>query len=390
MIKKAIYLNDEFKSSNPAAGAVSITYDPVNGFQFVEGNKEHKFLSSDDLQQNEAIKTLEGLTAFEVMPNAAEIKAGTESDVTYTATENNKSVVKKYKYAVDIPACTVHKMTLRSSHEPAECDVVIDWGDGTIEAIKDGKWVEGENYTKGKAYELSHDYSAVAEQDENGVWKRFIVKIYGKNYYTFRHNNAVSITNDKYSLPSVVKTSYNLISRIFDKDLPVANHVCNFASMCYGALRLLTVNIPHSTKYITSGFNYSSMFQYCTNLTIVKGFEDSPIPCGGIVGNMFAYCKNLIETDFIIPNCTTTLNYLFFYCENLTSDIAKLIPANGFALDNINVNLAFSRTSKLTGNIPAKLLWDSGKTFDKCATAFRDSVLSEQAPETWGGKAKTK
>jgi hypothetical protein len=283
-----------------------------------------------------------------------------------------------YRYA--IPACTIHKMTLRSVHNPEECDVVIDWGDGVVESIKEGKYIAN---TPGKAYELEHDYAESMTADI----QKFIVKIYGKNYYTFRHNNSITTVKDKFSIPSVVETSYNLISRIFDKDLPIASHISNFASMCYGALRLLEVNIPHSTKYITSGFNFSSLFQYCSNLKTVVGFEDSPVPCGALVGNMFAYCIGLEKTDFVIPTSTTTLNYLFYYCENLTSDIAKLIPTNGFALDNINCNLAFARTLKLTGNIPSKLLWDSIKTFDRCNTTFRDSALANQAPKAWGGKA---
>jgi hypothetical protein len=100
---------------------------------------------------------------------------------------------------------------------------------------------------------------------------------------------------------------------------------------------------------------------------------------------MFSYCLKLEKTDFVIPTSATTLNYLFYCCESLTSDIAKLIPTNGFALDNINCNLAFARTSKLTGNIPSKLLWETAKTFDKCSSAFRDSALKDQAPKAWGG-----
>ena len=42
--------------------------------------------------------------------------------------------------------------------------------------------------------------------------------------------------------------------------------------MCYGATRLLEVKIPHSTKYIVDGYNFSSLFQFCENLTSVERF----------------------------------------------------------------------------------------------------------------------
>ena len=78
------------------------------------------------------------------MPNKVEIASGTIDDVTGLT----------YNYPVS--ACTIHKMTLRSSQEPENCDVIIDWGDGCIESIKDKKF---NSHTVGKAYELFHDYS---------------------------------------------------------------------------------------------------------------------------------------------------------------------------------------------------------------------------------------
>jgi len=78
------------------------------------------------------------------MPNKTEITSGTVDDKTGLT----------YNYSVS--ACTIHKMTLRSVQEPEDCDVIIDWGDGIIEAIKEGKFV---SHTVGKSYELEHDYA---------------------------------------------------------------------------------------------------------------------------------------------------------------------------------------------------------------------------------------
>lgn len=364
-------MNVPIKSKNdvaiPPSGYVFAFIDS-NDMQLKAKLSNGTVVNYTSIDEDVKVMSLTDYTAFEVMPNKVAINPGTvDKDTGLT-------------YSISVPACTEHKFTLRSVQEPEDCDVVIDWGDGTVESIKEGNFV---SHSSGKSYELSHDYSSKM----NGDIQRFIVKIYGKDYYTFRNNSYVTTSKDKYSIPSIVSSSYNLISRIFDKDLPIASHVSNFASMCYGAMRLLKVNVPHSTKYITSGFNFSSTFQYCQNLKVVEGFEDNPIPCNSFVGNIFAYCLNLEKTDFVIPTSTNTIGYIFYYCENLTSDISKLIPSNGFAVDNVRSELAFAKTTKLTGSIPSKLLWDSNKTFVKCSSAFRDSSLKNQAPVSWGGTA---
>lgn len=286
-------------------------------------------------------------TTFQVMPNKTKIAAGTTDDTTGLT------------YTYEVPACTEHKFTLRSANPVLNNDVIIDWGDGVIQAIKDGKY----EWT-GKGYEVSHNYADTMTADS----QKFIVKIYGKDYYTFR--------SEKYQ-------NNNLICRIFDVDLSIAAHVTNFASMCYGATRLLKVNIPHSTSYVTNAFNFSSAFQYCSNVLSIMGFEDSPLRDNCIVSNMFKYCLALIETDFVIPTCVKSIDSLFYDCRKLTTKIDSIIPATGFALDNIKFNLAFGNTYALTGTVPANVLWNSNKTFIKTETSFRKSGINSQVPDTW-------
>ena len=294
--------------------------------------------------------SLADFTSFEVMPNKKEIIAGSVDNFT------------GINYSIKVPACTIHKMTLRSSQEPENCDVVVDWGDGTVESIKDGKFV---SHTKNKSYELEHDYSLNMTDD----FQKFIVKIYGKNYYTFRNNTY---------------KDNNLISRIFDIDLSIASHLTNFASMCYGATRLLKVKFPHSTKYVTDSFNFASTFEFCSNLTSVLGFEDNPLRNDCVVSNIFNGCESLEETDFVIPTCITSIAGILNNCKKLKSKIEKIIPSNGFALDNINTSAAFYNTPNLTGTIPSDLLWNSGKKF-KVQSTFGNSGVSSQAPKSWGG-----
>ena len=163
-MKRAIYFNGEYNPKNPTKGGACLIFDDEAGLQIVDN--KIKFSNTNIY------------SAFEVMPNK----------VTLSADDT---------YAFEIPACTIHKMTLRSSHEPENCDIVIDWGDGTVEAIKDGNFV---SHKEGKSYELIHDYAETMTQDV----EKFIVKIYGKDYYTFRHNESITTIKDKQSIPSIV------------------------------------------------------------------------------------------------------------------------------------------------------------------------------------------
>lgn len=293
-------------------------------------------------------------TAFQVMPNKIEIASGTVDDVTGLT----------YNYPVS--ACTIHKMTLRSSQEPENCDVIIDWGDGCIESIKDRKF---NSHTEGKSYELFHDYSSSMTKNI----QRFIIKIYGKDYYTFRHNSY---------------RDNNLISRLFDKDLPIASHVTNFASVGIYANRLLAVHIPHSSNYITNAYNLASVFSNCKNLIKVTGFEDNPLRTNCIINNIFSGDKFLQTTDFKLTACPNDNTYgnCFNACQNLDMDINDLIPTQGFNCYNARMHYTFRNTKKLKGTIPNNLFWNSHK-FSSFTQAFSGSALADQAPKSWGGKA---
>lgn len=311
-----------------------------------------------NIQNTDNIIISDYYSSFEVMPNKTIISSGTTDDITGLI------------YNIDIPSCTTHKMTLRSAQEPEDCDVVIDWGDGTVEAIKDGNYV---GHTEGKSYELSHDYST----NMTGNIQRFIVKIYGKDYYTFRHNSYAS---------------NNLISRIFDAELPIADHVTNFASMCLGAMRLLKVKLLHSTSPYVNVFNWSSCFQQCTNLLSVTGFEDVIISNDVIISSIFRFCSNLIETDFRLVSCAPEYSGVFQGCEKLEKDINDLLPKEGFGLDKVNVHVTFTNMKKLYGTIDSTMLWNNpNKEFLTRTTATFAGCSAEiikQVPKSWGGSNK--
>lgn len=292
-----------------------------------------------------AIKNVADYTAFEVMPHNVNIAPNEISDLVTDPDGNTITCIN----SLAISACTTHKMTLRSHQEPEDCDVIVDWGDGTIEAIKDMTWTTT-THTAGKSYELFHDYSAVTGKDENGQWKKFIVKIYGKNYYTFRHN---SYKNN------------NLISRIFDVDLPIASHIRNFASIAMYANRLLKVRIPHSCY--SNVCNWSTCFANCANLQYVYGFEDNNMWYNdeAVVNGLFQGCGKLIDTDFKFAPGINQIKTTFSNCNALTTNIAKILPENGFSSSAITIHQLFLNCTNITyEDIDGKMtvadrLWNS-------------------------------
>ena len=296
-------------------------------------------------------------SAFEVMPNKVLIPAGTVDDLTGLT------------FNSEIAACTIHKMTLRSAQEPNDCDVIIDWGDGVIESIKAGNYV---SHSTGKSYELSHDYTGAMTSNV----QRFVVKIYGKNYYTFRHNSY---------------KANNLISRIFDADLPIAGFITNFSSMVFGASRILQIKFPHSTAPFSSVWNWSSCFNECANVVSITGFEDMALRGDAIYDGFMAACGNLTTTDFVIPASITSIPNIFAGDKNLECDINDLIPVQGFASSNIFIRAPFRYLSKMVGTVPADKLWGderinwvfksaSEKPFMNCSAEIR-----AQVPVSWGG-----
>lgn len=56
--KKAIYFNGEYNPANPPANTLCITYDEIDGFKFIAGNKTVTLPNKVDVQQNTNIEEL--------------------------------------------------------------------------------------------------------------------------------------------------------------------------------------------------------------------------------------------------------------------------------------------------------------------------------------------
>jgi hypothetical protein len=261
---------------------------------------------------NEAIKNND-YTAFEVFPTTEEIPAGTVSqDVVYgkwwrentaysigsyvlvknqekiytciKAMANTESIEPGvtqgweeywvegnedfdgyyYKYTKAVPSNnTINTFFYVHSKTREECDIVIDWGDGTVSRVADlddnsvksfGSYTDshGTSYMYGYLT-MTHTYTDCVSRIENNKLvesKKYIVKVYGKDYFMIRFGN--------------IETN-NIVSRICDNDLPIASNVTNISSAAAKSLRLLYLNVPYqySFKNVT---NYSGLVGYCDNL----------------------------------------------------------------------------------------------------------------------------
>jgi hypothetical protein len=220
----------------------------------------------------------------------------------------------------------------------------IEWGDGTIESQDDFFRSNHEAYeTNGRSqYVFIHEYK------EPGT---YIVKITGSCYYRIDHGTdkmaripevweayktewkGAPRQNDNSKTPQ--PNYWNLMSRVFENDLPIAKNFTNMTQFCHGAVQLKKVAIPEECTY-SQVVNAYGLFVECINLESATGmvaFEIASIKRS--VGWFFAYCEKLITTDFMLPiylkeaYMNTGYNEVFRGCAMLTVDLGTLIGAIG-------------------------------------------------------------
>lgn len=300
---------------------------------------------------------LQNCTAFEVYAHTAAIPAGLDpvlGDI-----------------SVELPAnMMTHKFKLRSSvPDTTKSDVIVDWGDGKISSIAKGEFDSKTDPDADKESDItvSHTYEADG---------KYVVRIFGVNYFGIKHDPADS--------------THNLICRVFDWDLPIANHILNLSNFCPGAYQLVNVHIA-SYKFLEQTHNHYGIFENCVNLKSCTGIGEH-FPPTRSVGRFFKGCSNLIETDFKFPVIFTgTSNAIietFRGCSKLAVAIESLFHSSKFNSRALNVTNLFRDCAALTGTIPANKLWgdgavgwsNTGAVFTGCSEA-----ILAQAPTTWGG-----
>ena len=297
----------------------------------------------------------------------------TATDVRYAEGEYKKTVTFADKGTFElsnktpIPASMTEELYVYTNSEPSNSDVIIDWGDGekTIFAEATDLVVTPEDNFEKKIL-AKHTYKTA------GV---YIVKIYGKGYWKLSHNEQ--------------STTGNLMSRVFEDDLPIAEHLNSLSGFCSRALRLLYVNISSYHNVIAMP-NITYMLSVCSNLQYAYGLKRmyNLYSCAGL----FLNNVNLIDTDFRAPATVYMLDSCFHKCGSLTTAVQNLFCEKGkmpFVHKTISITNMFNGCTSLTGTIPADILWNSDNTFTGNSNTFAlcpDSIKS-QAPVSWGGTA---
>ena len=301
--------------------------------------------------------SLTDYTAFEVYANDKTISAGTIDEVSGLTYEN------------EVPAGMNHWVILRSETNSSDSDVVVEWGDGSYSYAKE---LTSDDVLVGTTiftYRFQHTYATSG---------RYVVKVYGKDYFGFNKQFKAAGDYD----------DHNLICRVLDKDLPVASHITNLASMAALSKRLLIVRA--SAYRLTNTYNWANLFIKCPNLKYVYGMYAPEALYA--YKSMFTDCTSLIETDFTFPRYSGDSSFytVFSGCVNLTMDIADLIPVQGFISHEINVSAMCKNCAKLYGTVPANVLWDDRRiTWSNPVNAFRgcSAEIRKQVPKSWGGTA---
>lgn len=284
---------------------------------------------------------------------------------------------------VAISASMTHNMCIRTKCvDSNNCDVVVDWGDGTIVSVKNKQYnTDASNavynkesdIAKGKMnYGFSHTYKSSG---------KYVVKIYGKDYY--------NIMNEL-SLESGETLKGSLMCRVFTSELPLAPHVLNLTKFCANSPRLLYVNAETIKRNGIS--NIFNLFAECRNLIEAVNFEYyfTQASCGGA----FINCVSLKKTDLQLPVRSfdrTSASQIYYNCKSLEVDIDKLIPDTSMlCIKSFSMNYAFYNTQKLTGTVPADRLWgNKAINWGTTVGCFKDSSekIRSQVPTSWSGTA---
>lgn len=260
-----------------------------------------------------------------------------------------------------LPAQMSHCFTLRSAFVQADQNIIIDWGDGNTEEVKD---IEPTGSAGDYRYKCLHTYSNTG---------KYIIKIYGNTYFALIQGNG---------------PDPNIICRIFDKDLPIASHIKNFSSFARSSKHLLNVNVSKCKNFNKNYINISMLFYDCTNLVSATGFSiENKINIA--YSNILANCYSLETTNFVFIPTSYGINGTFNKCYKLVADIYQLFYLYQASTgSSVSLDSVFSKCKNLYGVIPANKLWNNKNiTWTNTENCFAEcsKQIIAQAPVSWGG-----
>jgi hypothetical protein len=322
---------------------------PLQGFAFAFIDEEDKKLKikkrdsiiefSNDLSDVQLLD-LTDYTAYQVYPTSVDLPVGS-TVIGSTVWNDDKLTINTIK----IPACSTEEFSLWITKKRPETDIIINWGDGVVEKLSELKYTPvsgtmtipepGLSKLTADPKDLQTDVVVYVAHTYAIPDKVYTIKIYGKDYCRLSHNTSKISGNNR------------LMVRALTDDLPIASHLNNLASFCYGSRRLLKVEMPSYSKLFNQVTNWSSCFNTCQNLISCTGWclSKTVIAYNGL----FQYCDALKNTDFFIGRMAyTSPQTVFDRCKNLTVDILSLISQkinSGSA--EVDVNSLFQNCKKL-------------------------------------------
>jgi hypothetical protein len=326
---------------------------PLDKFYITQDTGDVYFYINDEWKK--LTDTIKDYTAFEVYANDSVISPG-EHEVLGTIT-------------VEIPVQMTETFALRTTTPEADSDVVVDWGDGTIQKVKDGEHggytgPDGEGRYVAK---MTHTY---------GTAGKYTVKVYGHDYFCLSH------------APSHVSNASNMQCRILADDLPIASHLTNLTAFAYGTLKLVTVQCA-SYKYLHRTTNHAQMFTNDKNLLSVTGFEDMVMISRGAEG-CFQFCENMHTCDFngvLCSNNPRAMYAMYQNCYALAINIGTFFPTK-FVSRALNFTNTFTHMHAMTGTVNAKQLWGDPtidwQGYNNCFYGCPEEIRA-QVPTAWGG-----
>lgn len=286
-----------------------------------------------------------------------------------------------------------HSFYIRTSSTQGRNRCFVDWGDGTRTNLSSTTDVSEDSYYRSTKNKTDADLSGAYIDSTETLNKMNEYNVSMVHQYENPGKYIVTIYGDDYwGLMSQKIAGQNIISRVFDEDLPLNPCVRNLATWCISADMITSVYIPNYYD-TTNVINWTGCFQNCTGLTSFyagdknKLFTRVMYACA----QFFSGCTNLKNTNVDLPVLITNQNYTEFYngCSKLEENISTLIPASGLQCMCPNLTNAFKGCTKLTGNCSTvkHLLWESPTYSAKWTTTgcFTNSGVKSTAIQKFGG-----
>lgn len=281
-----------------------------------------------DIDTVSLVKKYMHVTKIEVFPTDTEIPAGTvdtyeglSSLFNWSGLEDSM-VFTGLTYIASVPASNSIKLEFRTHEQQDASDIVIDWGDENIDVISD---INNPNVSI--QIDDSNNHRIRVEHIYSGSYlnRKNICSIYGKKFFYLTNKNNSNNTN--------------IISRVFEPDLPVQPNLIAVNSLCQYNRRILRLEAKE--YYVTNLVSMYQTFYRCENLQSINVYNRMFPTNIATYYSIFKECTNLKTSNMRIPNnwnANTSLEMFYSDCTSLSGDILDLLPINGFDSSYVRID----------------------------------------------------